>query len=775
MDQNPPTALDHNADPQATRHAALLQIREALNFLEDVDASVFIEALEKVPYLVDLESDPLKFLLREDYDILKAAKRLCLYWQFRKQIFEDRAFLPMTLCGDGAMGQADIDAFREGHQIPLPLTANGYSVVCTDKLALYTFPPSVRRRCGFYSFQIASENEKSITEGFIATTLFGDMAAATSTKNTAALCTDGIAPKVHCNHIFAFPVDEDKVSQNNFFANFAGIMLTMLGMEVFQKTLLHVTTTPEENKAKLLALGFFEDKIPPSLGGTWDNNCLREWIEERIAIEKKRYAFLKEAQEFEDVDSKQAPVLKGSNGSVDPLLGQPQFQDSTFDAFPHQPLLQTPSSAGNGPNNSASLGMASLPAPELPPTHLLQQYLGACRTVPGFTALFPEYISSDGQTPLSAAGVSNIPPTLMQQQQQAKPDASGLAALTAAANAGLVNGTAVTRRITSTAHASAEEYLRNGIRSEPIIQETDAIRQAARVATEEALKTIPDKDKTAYLEALQTCPELVKTESDMLRFARVECYNAMAAARRLANYWEHRKFLFGERAFLPLTQTGHGVLAREDIVILSCGCVAITRKDVGGRSVVVGDRQKLIDKSPESLKARLRAVFYLMSVLSEEEINQKEGIVWISSLITPRVIEFNHEAATGITKALMCMPIKLKAVHFVVIPPKTGKRDEVDGVADHINKVLEKNHQATNYSGRMLIHKRNSVQEISDVLKSFGIPPESVPKGCGGTWKYEGMFCCVTCANSSWSGNPSTFVFNFLRRIHKVAETTQSI
>lgn len=768
MEQNPPTALEQNADPHATRQAALQQIRESLTFLEDVDASALLDALEKVPYLVDLESDPLKFLQREGYDTPKAAKRLCLYWQFRKEIFGDRAFLPMTLCGDGAMDQADIDAFREGHQIPLPMTADGYSVVCSDKLSLYKLPPTIRRRCGFYSFQVVSENEKSITEGFIAVTLFGDMAAATSTKKTSALATDGIASKVRCSHIFALPVDEDKVSQNNFFANFAGIMLTMLGMEVFQKTLLHVTTTREENKAKLLALGFSEDKIPPTLGGTWDANRLGEWIEERIAIEKKRYAFLKEAPVTEDVDSKQAPVVKESEDSIDPFLGQPQLQDSAFDGFQRQELLQPLSSVGNGPSNPASLGgMATLPGPELPPADLLQQYLGACRTVPGFTALFPEYISSDEPTPLSAAGVPNIPPTLIQQQQQqqqVKPAASGLAALPAAAYTGL----------TSTAQAAEEEYLRNGIKSSPVVQETEAIHQAARVAMEEALKTIPHKDKAAYLEALHTCPELVKTESDMLRFARVESYNATAAARRLIDYWEHRKDLFGERAFLPMTQTGEGALSKKDIVILSCGCLAITRKDVAGRSVVVGDRQKLIDKSADALKARLRAVFYILTILSEEELHQKEGIVWIVSLITPRVIEFNPDAATALTKSLMCMPIKLKVIHFVVIPPKTAKKDEVEGIADRIKDVLEKNNQAAKYSGHMLIHKRSSVEEISDVLKSFGIPPESVPKSCGGTWKYEGMFCCVMCETKLVRQSLKCY-FYFLHRIHQVAETAQSI
>jgi len=768
---------------------ALAQIREALPLVEqaDTDTSDFLEALDRVPYLVEMESNPLLFLKREDFDVTKAAKRLSLYWQFRKQIFEERAFLPMTLTGEGAMTPSDVQDFRKGYQIPLPPNLNGHSVVCTDKMKLYELNPSVRRRCGFYSFQVVSENEKSITEGFVATTLFGDMAAANSTQKTAALATDGIASKVHCNHIFAHPVDEDKISQNNFFANFAGIMLTMLGMDVFQKTFLHVTNSPEENKAKLLAIGFAEDTIPPGLGGTWGQEKLDQWVKDRIALEKQRYAFLEAQQQ----PPRSLAAASDTKQAATTTIGQQQHQlTQAMEALQQQHLLQSLSSGMGGvggvggnagslanihdvASSFAAAGMA--PAAAQPTTAdqlLLMQYLTASRNVPGITALFPEYLTGSG----SGSG-STLP-----QAAAARTTHHHHHHSTTKLPPSLPSPPPTTTGLPSALVSPEEEYRRHGIESVPTVPETEAIRQAARVAIEETVRTLPDEDKAAYLEARNKCPHLVKAESDTLRFARVENYNAFAAARRLVGYWKLRKVLFGDqRAFLPMTQTGHGALTRDDIVILSCGCVALGRKDSAGRGVVIEDRTKLLNKNEASQQARLRSIFYLLTVLSEEEINQKEGIVWLSNLVTPREVSFSENNTMIVAESVALMPVKVKAIHFVVIPPKTSKKHLVDEIATKIADTIERK--------EVLVHTRGSAQEIASVLQAFGLSKESLPKSFGGSWKYEGMWWSrYMLSRKAPRSIQHPFAYLLLialkhffslslmqHRIHQVAATTESV
>jgi hypothetical protein len=57
------------------------------------------------------------------------------------------------------------------------------------------------------------------------------------------------------------------------------------------------------------------------------------------------------------------------------------------------------------------------------------------------------------------------------------------------------------------------------------VVETDKIRLQAVVQLDEAIGTIPGPDKVDYLRALELCPELVRTESESIRFLRSENYN----------------------------------------------------------------------------------------------------------------------------------------------------------------------------------------------------------------------------------------------------------
>jgi hypothetical protein len=57
------------------------------------------------------------------------------------------------------------------------------------------------------------------------------------------------------------------------------------------------------------------------------------------------------------------------------------------------------------------------------------------------------------------------------------------------------------------------------------IVETDDMRLQAVVQLDEAISMIPDTDKVAYLRALELCPELVRMESEPIRFLRSENYN----------------------------------------------------------------------------------------------------------------------------------------------------------------------------------------------------------------------------------------------------------
>lgn len=104
------------------------EIQGALDMMPAEMKEEYLEAVQKCPSVVESESDPLMFLRREDFNAWAAALRLTLYWTTRKSLFGDRAFLPLTLDGTGALTGEDIDQLRAGFRAILPNDKEGRTV-----------------------------------------------------------------------------------------------------------------------------------------------------------------------------------------------------------------------------------------------------------------------------------------------------------------------------------------------------------------------------------------------------------------------------------------------------------------------------------------------------------------------------------------------------------------------------------------------------------------------------------------------------------------------
>jgi hypothetical protein len=151
-------------------------------------------------------------------------------------------------------------------------------------------------------------------------------------------------------------------------------------------------------------------------------------------------------------------------------------------------------------------------------------------------------------------------------------------------------------------------------------------------------------------------------------------YNIAAAARRLVSYWECRKELFGERAFLPMTQLEKGALSEDDVAVLQTGYLALLPDDTDSCAVVCYDGSRL-GPSVEDLDGmkRLRCLFYTLSVVSEKRRACVDGFVCIEI-----VSELSFEQFKGcfFELAEKVQPVHLKALHLVNSPPTTAGTKE---------------------------------------------------------------------------------------------------
>jgi len=136
-------------DAKFTRH----EIETALALIAEDDKQAFLYALERVPQLVEIETHPIKFLLRENFDVAKAIKRLVLHWKFRCEVFgPDRAFRPMTISGDGALSPEDVSALRTPTMMILQRT--GSPALYTNHDLVSQQSPALRKKIHFYHMQL---------------------------------------------------------------------------------------------------------------------------------------------------------------------------------------------------------------------------------------------------------------------------------------------------------------------------------------------------------------------------------------------------------------------------------------------------------------------------------------------------------------------------------------------------------------------------------------------------------------------------------------------
>jgi hypothetical protein len=108
----------------------------------------------------------------------------------------------------------------------------------------------------------------------------------------------------------------------------------------------------------------------------------------------------------------------------------------------------------------------------------------------------------------------------------------------------------------------------------------------ARAAFNEAVESIPEDEKVAYLQALARAPHLVEVESNPDIYLEFLAFDLWKAATRVVQYWNARVDIFGERAFFPLTSTGEGALSPEDVDVLNTGFLMVLPNDNAGRAVV---------------------------------------------------------------------------------------------------------------------------------------------------------------------------------------------
>ena len=112
---------------------SLILLQEALDAIPQHEKVDYLQALSRVPHLVERESPGQVFLQACNFDPWSASSRLVSYWKFRREAFgNDKAFQPMTL--DGALKE-DRHVFDLGFFALLPPDKAGRRIIFWNRIA----------------------------------------------------------------------------------------------------------------------------------------------------------------------------------------------------------------------------------------------------------------------------------------------------------------------------------------------------------------------------------------------------------------------------------------------------------------------------------------------------------------------------------------------------------------------------------------------------------------------------------------------------------------
>jgi hypothetical protein len=303
-------------------------LEDEIMLLDPAEKAAYLEAKENAPDLIETESNLGLYLQFHENDARKAAKRLAHYWTLRKEIFQDRAYLPLIQTGKGALSEKDIEIAKSG---VLTLLPNGYLYIDCSRWAESMFEnPLARVRCYFYflclvvarahgdskkraaaaasvkeeSSEGGNYSSSSSSLGFAMSVLVrlstkGHPRSGTSydlavPRLLADLTLNALPLTIGPIHLVRLPVEEDGNSKSipqaahQFLMNKAISLTVQLIRTFFGKTVMfHEGSSKQEILKNLKSQGFAKFTLPTCMGGNWSDENLQRSLRRQLHSEEE--------------------------------------------------------------------------------------------------------------------------------------------------------------------------------------------------------------------------------------------------------------------------------------------------------------------------------------------------------------------------------------------------------------------------------------------------------------------------------------------------------
>jgi len=236
----------------------------------------------------------MQFIRACDGDLWAAARRLCTYWKERKDLFRERAFLPLTLTGNGALTLEDTYCLQGGFPCLLPRTSSGQQVMFLDRRQLTSDDtPENRLRAGFYLAKKIAQDERAQTEGVTMLVLLSGPGLFTVDydycKTAWGLVANIFPVKIKFRILCLLPEAGKQYIVQQMISTYVKCMVDR-GLCLGDID-IHIEREDGDICKELMDLGMAEAGIPSSVGGLWHYVECIVWcntlVEEERAVERQ--------------------------------------------------------------------------------------------------------------------------------------------------------------------------------------------------------------------------------------------------------------------------------------------------------------------------------------------------------------------------------------------------------------------------------------------------------------------------------------------------------
>jgi hypothetical protein len=269
------------------------QVEEMMRTLPQNDSVAYYEALQTCSSIVHTESPISRFLDASNGNISNAAQRLAEYWKIRLQLFQHRAYHPMTLREDGALFPHDRPLLDHASAVLIPRTDIwGRSMIFVDRARLShdhsTYPhfDESKLRCLFVLFHMACcDNPMTQKDGMVLL-LTANIAPRSNVFRRGMHILQKALPMGALElHFFFLP--SRSTLMGGMVENLISYLIELSGL-MGENVIVHRGPTDEVVvQGMMTTLGITKRKIPSWVGGTWTKDDYKRWLRSHTTVMKR--------------------------------------------------------------------------------------------------------------------------------------------------------------------------------------------------------------------------------------------------------------------------------------------------------------------------------------------------------------------------------------------------------------------------------------------------------------------------------------------------------